>query len=103
MNNSIINWLNEHLLTCPSKQFFHFDCPGCGMQRSFLALLHGEIGESLRLYPAMIPLLVLVIFTMLHIKFDFKNGASLIKWGYLSCAIIVFIFYLYKVITHQIF
>ncbi|MDR1632593.1 MAG: DUF2752 domain-containing protein [Dysgonamonadaceae bacterium] len=31
-----VEWLKDHLLTCPSKHFFHTDCPGCGLQRSVL-------------------------------------------------------------------
>lgn len=99
----IIEWLKDHLLTCPSKYFFHFDCPGCGLQRSILALFEGDFGKSISLYPASIPILLLLGFTALHIKMNFKYGASVIKWGYLGCTVIIIAFYIYKVINHKIF
>ena len=35
-------------------------CPGCGWTRAFLALLDGDIVESLRLYPLLIPSIVFI-------------------------------------------
>lgn len=99
----VVDWMGNHMIPCPSKKLFHFDCPGCGMQRSFLALLEGDLGKSLQLHPATIPLLFLVLFSMLHLKFDYKHGAQVIKWTQLGCAVIILIFYIYKVITHKIF
>ena len=90
------------LLPCPIKHFFHIDCPGCGMQRSILALLDGDFLKSLSLYPATIPIFVLLIYTALHLKFDFKQGAAVIKWGYIGCTAIITGFYIYKIVTHKI-
>jgi Protein of unknown function (DUF2752). len=103
MWNAIIEWLKEHMLTCPSKYFFHFDCPGCGLQRSFLYLLEGDIARSFTTYPATIPMILLFIYTGMHILFGFKHGAAIIKWGYIICIAIIVVFYIYKVITHKIF
>ena len=100
---SIIEWLKNHLLTCPSKYFFHIDCPGCGLQRSIIALLEGDLGKSLALYPATIPMLMLLIYTALHLKINFKQGASIIKWGYIGCTAIILISYICKILTHKIF
>lgn len=99
---TIIEWLKEHALTCPSKYLFHIDCPGCGMQRSVFALLEGNISESFALYPATIPLIVLFIYTGLHILFGFKRGAAVIKWGFISCTAIILISYIYKLYTLKI-
>ena len=101
--NLILEWFKEHLLTCPSKYFFHIDCPGCGLQRSILALLEGDIIKSLSLYPATIPIIALLTYTAMHLKLDFKMGASIIKWGYIGCTIIILIFYIYKIVNHKIF
>ena len=35
-------------------------CPGCGWTRAFFALLEGNIMESLRLYPLLIPCIVFI-------------------------------------------
>jgi hypothetical protein len=32
--------------TCPSRRLLHFDCPGCGLTRSFIHLAHGNWRES---------------------------------------------------------
>jgi len=96
-------WLKEHLLTCPSRYFLHFDCPGCGLQRSIVALLNGNIAESLRLYPATCTLLMLFIFTALHLKFNYRHGAVIIRTLFIFNACIIVTFYLYKVFTFKIF
>jgi hypothetical protein len=90
------------LLPCPTKHFFHLDCPGCGLQRSILALLEGDLEKSLSLYPATLPLLALLIYTALHLKFNFRQGAALIKWGYIGCMILILAFYIYKLVTHKL-
>ena len=100
--SSFLDWLKEHLLTCPSKYFFHIDCPGCGMQRSILALLEGDIVKSLSIYPATIPIFVLFGYTFLHLKFDFSKGAFIIKWGYIACTIIILAFYIYKILNNKL-
>jgi hypothetical protein len=97
-----IEWLKEHLFTCPSKYFFHLDCPGCGMQRSVIAILEGDIGKSLQLYPATIPLFLSLIFVILHLKFNFKQGASIIKGAFIFCAVVIVTFYFYKIFTHKL-
>jgi hypothetical protein len=96
-----IEWLEDHLLTCPSKHLFDIDCPGCGLQRSILALLEGDWIKSFQLYPATIPILFCFIFTALHLKFDFKQGAEIIKWSYILNVAIILVFYCYKIFTHK--
>ncbi|MCS6978882.1 MAG: DUF2752 domain-containing protein [Flavobacteriales bacterium] len=46
------------MLPCPSKLWLGLECPGCGLQRAFLALMQGHFEDSFRLYPALLPLLV---------------------------------------------
>jgi uncharacterized membrane protein len=59
---------------CPIKENIGLSCPGCGIQRSFWALIEGDISTSISFYPALIPFLGLLIFTGLHLKFKIKNG-----------------------------
>jgi hypothetical protein len=59
-----IQWLQNHLLACPFKMLTGYDCPGCGFQRSVIALLQGNLNQSFHYYPATIPLLLAVIFTI---------------------------------------
>lgn len=95
-------WLKNHLLTCPIKQYTSFDCPGCGFQRSILALFEGNLITSFKLYPATIPLIALLLFTLVHLKFDLKHGAFFIKILYIGISLIIVINYIYKIFTHQL-
>ncbi|MDR2474021.1 MAG: DUF2752 domain-containing protein [Tannerella sp.] len=99
---SVSDWLKEHLLTCPSKHFFHLDCPGCGLQRSIVALFEGNLTESIRLYPATIPMMATFLFAFLHLKYDFKHGAAVIKYLFILNVTIIIAFYLYKIFTHKL-
>lgn len=89
------------MLTCPSKLLFHMDCPGCGLQRSYIALFKGDFAASFYLYPAAVPILVMIACLFLHLIFKFKNGAFLLTSLYIFCAIIILVHYIYKILTHQ--
>jgi hypothetical protein len=101
-HRSFFDWVGEHLLTCPFKANFGFDCPGCGLQRSVLALFRGDLIASFKFYPATLPLIFVVLFTILHLKVDFKFGAQLIKIVFAGVAVIILINYIYKIYTHQL-
>jgi hypothetical protein len=98
----IVDWLEHHMLSCPSKQLFHLDCPGCGIQRSFIALLKGDFIGSLHLYPALLPILATLLYTAFHIKFDFFNGARNIKILQLISGVLILTFYIYKIVNHKL-
>ena len=100
--NDITRWLEEHMLFCPSKKYLHLECPGCGFQRSVLALLRGDVAASFALYPATLPLLALLGFTVLHLFFKFKRGSGVIIFLQAFSAIVIVVFYIYKIITHKI-
>jgi hypothetical protein len=93
---SIVSWFESHMQPCPYKQQLGVDCPGCGMQRSILELLKGNIVDSFLAYPAMFPLIFLVIFLFLHLKFKFTNGANIIKYLFIFVVIIVVINFVVK-------
>lgn len=94
--NKLIHWLENHMLQCFYKKYVGIDCPGCGMQRSFIELLKGNITLSFKLYPALIPLLVTFIFTFLHLIFSFKNGAAIIKYSFIITVAVMVISYVIK-------
>ena len=56
----LIEWLEAHQLPCYYKQMLGIECLGCGMQSAFILLLKGEFLESLKTYPALIPVLLLL-------------------------------------------
>ena len=102
VGKGFVHWLEHHLLSCPFKQYTGLDCPGCGLQRSVLALLRGDLLASFRFYPATIPIMALFVFTAVHLKYELKNGAFFIKILYLGITIIILINYIYKIFTHQL-
>ncbi len=99
---NFIRWLEMHMLTCPSKKYLHIECPGCGLQRSFIALMKGDFPMSFQLYPATLPILFIFVFTALHLKFKFERGADVIKYSQAGIAIVITVFYIYKIINHKI-
>ncbi len=96
---NITTWLEQHQLPCLFKQLTHFDCPGCGMQRSFLLLLRGDLAGSIHLYPALIPVLLMFAFLIVQVIFKLRQGAVILKYSFMFCAGIILLSYIYKVIT----
>lgn len=73
-----IQWLHFHLLPCPFKKLTGYDCPGCGFQRSLLALFCGHFADSLHLYPATIPLLLVGFYLV------FEQRLRLYRFSYIK-------------------
>jgi len=101
--HEVVSWLEGHLLACPIKKHFLIDCPGCGLQRSVVALMRGDVAESWRMYPATLPILLLIVFTFLHIRFQFRQGAFVIKFLYIAATFLILANYLLKIKNHQLF
>jgi hypothetical protein len=95
-------FMKTYLLRCPIKHFLGIDCPGCGFQRSVLAFLGGDVVSAIKLYPPTIPIFALLLFTLVHLKFDLKQGAFIIKILYIGVSLVVVINYIYKIFTHQL-
>ena len=87
------------MLTCGIKKITGIDCPGCGIQRSFLKLIQGEFLESVELFPALLPLLILVLYTIMHLKFMFKNGHKVILYLFISTVGLTVFNFTYKLIS----
>jgi hypothetical protein len=63
------NLLHAPMLPCPFKAMVGVDCPGCGIQRAWWALLNGDFADSWHHYPPLLPFL----FTLLLIPFAVKS------------------------------
>lgn len=96
---NITTWLEAHQLPCLFKQMTHMDCPGCGIQRSFILLIKGDVAGSFFMYPPLMPILFLFAFLVLHIIIKMKNGPTILKYMYVFCAGIILVSYIYKLIT----
>ena len=95
---SLITWLENNMLPCAYKKYFGFDCMGCGMQRSFVALLKGDFIESFYYYPALVPMISMFLFLILHLIFKFKNGGTWLKYHFIFVVSIVTINFVIKLV-----
>lgn len=91
------NRTEKYLLPCPFKTLTGFDCPGCGFQRSVLALLKGDFILSFHLYPATVPILFLALFLLLKMKFPINQREMIRKILLGIVAVIVIVSYAFKV------
>jgi hypothetical protein len=98
MLQNAIKWLESHQQTCTFRDHFGIDCPGCGLQRSILELLKGNLLESIYLYPALLLILAMFAYLALHLAFKFRNGAFILKTMFIVNFCLISLNYLYKLI-----
>jgi len=99
MVDKLIRWLESHQQACFYKKYLGVECPGCGMQRSFIELLKGNIVESIVLFPALIPIILLILFLGFHLIFKFRAGAYILKILFIINTSILVLNYIYKLLT----
>jgi Protein of unknown function (DUF2752) len=97
---NIVTWLEGHQLPCLIKRIFHVECPGCGIQRSFIAIMKGQFLESLKLYPPLIPTMLFLITIIINDKFNLFKSDRMIKIGVPSIFLIILVSYLLKLNTN---
>ncbi len=90
--------IEKFMLPCTTKSATGHECPGCGIQRSIVELMQGNIIESVILYPALPTLIFMMIYAILHIKFDFKHGAKVILISFIVNIVIIIVNYLIKIL-----
>ncbi|KAA1245507.1 DUF2752 domain-containing protein [Aquimarina sp. RZ0] len=95
-----ILFLENNLLYCPSKKLMGIDCLGCGLQRSFILLIKGQLIDSILMYPALIPILIMFGYLISHLYFNFKNGASILTYFYFLNIILIVANYITKQFLH---
>ena len=79
-----LKWLEPYQRTCSFREHAGIDCPGCGLQRSILALLRGDLVESILQFPALLPLIAMFAFLAIHLVFKLKYGAIVLKMFYIT-------------------
>lgn len=47
----LVNEGQTTMTVCPSKLIYHIPCPGCGVTRATLLLLHGHLLDAIKLNP----------------------------------------------------
>jgi len=98
--DSLIAWLESHQLPCYYKKFLGIECLGCGMQTAFILLLKGEFIESLATYPALLPIILMMIYLVLHLLFKFRKGARVLKISFIFTLTIMIVSYSIKLSIH---
>ncbi|WP_410479498.1 DUF2752 domain-containing protein [Pedobacter agri] len=97
----MFDWLQNHLIPCPFKALTGIDCPGCGFQRSIIALLQGNILKSWTLYPSTIPLILLFLIVGVLYRFPIKNKDFIMKILIIIVGNFIVVSYLIKMIHHH--
>jgi hypothetical protein len=98
--HKVIAWLEAHMGTCAFREHTGIECPGCGMQRSIIALLKGDLLESFLLFPALLPLLGMFVFLAVHLVFKLKHGALVLQILYITNTALILGDFIYKLILH---
>jgi hypothetical protein len=62
-------------------------------------LMKGDIEASFLTYPALIPIILLLLFLVLQLIMKFRNGTTVLKFAYIFCAGIIGVSYIYKLIV----
>jgi hypothetical protein len=79
----MINWLEQHLSPCFFKSHFNLECPGCGMQRSLIALLKGDVLESLHYHVALIPFIITISLLIAQLIIKHEKGGKWVMWAFI--------------------
>lgn len=83
-------------LECPFKHFLAVPCPGCGMSRAYLAIIHLDIIKAFSYHPLFImPIIWLVLLIM-----DYQ-GRNVSK-AFIITIIIFIAVYFYRLLTHDL-
>ena len=90
--------LEEYMFSCPWKKYFNMECLGCGLQRSLLLVLKGNFIEAFKMYPAIYTLILMFIFLVLHLRFNFVKGHKIILVLFTLNIIIIVSSYIFKLI-----
>lgn len=92
----MIHWLEQHLLTCSIKSHFGVECPGCGSQRALIALLKGNVMESLRYHIALVPFIITIIALIIQLIIKHNNGGKWVMWLFIITSSLTFIQFIVK-------
>lgn len=97
---SFFQWLEQHSRPCFYKKNFGFECPGCGFQRALIELMQGNIWASIKLYPALLPLIFMFLVLLFHMKFRLKHGALIIKYLFIFSVVLIIGNFIFKLILN---
>lgn len=76
----LVSWLEHHMLPCYFKYFFGLDCPGCGLQRSIILLIQGNLLESIKMYPPLLPIVFVLMLHFANKRIAYNGQAYIFKF-----------------------
>ena len=88
--------MEEFMLPCLNKQLFGIDCLGCGAQRAFVMFFQGEFMAAFTMFPAIYPILLLLLFLISNLFFKFKGDWHVKAGLILLSAVSIIAAYFYK-------
>lgn len=91
--------LEKYMLPCLNKKLFGFECMGCGLQRSFSLLIHGEFTAAFYMYPAIYTLIPLALVVISSLFFKFKYSSKTINVLAIATIIIIITSFIIKKIN----
>ncbi|WP_435622945.1 DUF2752 domain-containing protein [Flagellimonas sp.] len=86
----------RYMLPCLNKELLGVECPGCGMQRSVNLLLHGEFLAAFKMYPAIYPILAVLLFSGLNVFIKIKHAFVIRTSLIIVMAITMAVSYVFK-------
>lgn len=89
--------LEKYMLPCLSKWLFGIDCPGCGLQRSILLLVKGQVNDAFQMYPAVFTTILFFMFVALHFIDHKRNYQQLMIISAIVNVIFMLFAYFYKI------
>lgn len=77
---------------CVLRLFTGIPCPGCGLTRAAVAMMQGEVTESLKMHPLLLPILLILLLAVIDKIFK-KRILSHCKWLYISVFVVLLALY----------
>ncbi|MFM7619415.1 MAG: DUF2752 domain-containing protein [Bacteroidota bacterium] len=92
----IASWIESFFLTCSFKEVSGIDCLGCGLQRSLVSILRGDLYGSVRYYPPLIFLIIYFLLLTVYLTTNTIISSELLRKSTYSLLTIVLLSYIYK-------
>lgn len=90
--------MEDHLLKCSFKESLGFECLGCGTQRSFLALIKGDVVQSFIYNPGVLLILLTFIVSFVVYKYFPKYSFKAIVTSFSITIIAMSVSYILKIV-----
>lgn len=88
--------MEKYMLPCMFKRIIGFDCIGCGIQRSFNFILHGEFVKAFTVFPAIYTTIIFFLAVVFYLIDPKHRNSKMVIFFAISNAIIMITSYVYK-------